>query len=490
MSGVSGVQVSINAALNQNILLRVLNAAYNNVRVTFPVDVVIIAWDGRALGVPPYGNYNEPVVVKAGTSMEWSVARRFDCMMRSSVPVNSFATVEFVDTVRRDVRFTARIPINIGAGQDILTFAVSGKVTDALGGPLAGVTVTTASQSLGGSPTQTAVTDALGNYTVSGLAAGTYLITPTLAGVAFDPASSMVTLTTDGAINVDFAALPVVAPTFSVLGDVSLGGVGLPGVTMGLSGISSATTTTDASGNYRFDGLASGSYTVTPSLAGFTFTPQSAPAVVPIFDPTTDPPTALPTNTVPTFIASVVVVPTYAVSGSVVNQGEAPLAGVAMSVIGPVNATAVTDALGNYSVAGLPDGAYTLTPSLSGFAFTPPSRSLTIAGADVNVPSFVGAPAVAEVISVTTATVQTSGNQASRLGPRWDVRGLGTPGTEISIFLGPTLTGEPIGSTTVDRKGSWKFNERVVVQLPITATSVSVSSSGGGVVLDQPLRVK
>lgn len=59
MRGVSGVQVSINAKLNQNILFRVLNAPYNNIRVTYPVDVVIIAWDGRApLGVPPFGVYN------------------------------------------------------------------------------------------------------------------------------------------------------------------------------------------------------------------------------------------------------------------------------------------------------------------------------------------------------------------------------------------------------------------------------------------------
>jgi hypothetical protein len=114
MSGVRGVQVSINARVNRNILLRVLCAAYNNVRVTFPVDIVIIAWDGRALGVPPFGAYNAPVLVPAGTTIEWSVARRFDCMIRSATPVNAFATVEFIDTLRRfEKRFTARIPIVI-----------------------------------------------------------------------------------------------------------------------------------------------------------------------------------------------------------------------------------------------------------------------------------------------------------------------------------------------------------------------------------------
>jgi hypothetical protein len=117
MSGKSGVQISINAEANQNILLRFLNAAYNNVRVTFPVDIVIIAWDGRALGVPPYGKYNAPVLVPAGTTFEFSVARRFDAMIRSATAVSGFATVQFIDTLRRNqVRATARIPINIAGG--------------------------------------------------------------------------------------------------------------------------------------------------------------------------------------------------------------------------------------------------------------------------------------------------------------------------------------------------------------------------------------
>jgi hypothetical protein len=44
---------------------------------------------------------------------------------------------------------------------------------------------------------------------------------------------------------------------------------------MTLSGDASGTTTTDASGNYTLAGLANGSYTVTPSRAGYTFTPAS-----------------------------------------------------------------------------------------------------------------------------------------------------------------------------------------------------------------------
>jgi 6-phosphogluconolactonase (cycloisomerase 2 family) len=47
-----------------------------------------------------------------------------------------------------------------------------------------------------------------------------------------------------------------------------------------LSGASSATATTDASGSYSFSGLANGSYTVTPSLTGYTFAPASLAVTV------------------------------------------------------------------------------------------------------------------------------------------------------------------------------------------------------------------
>ena len=62
-SGVSGTQIAVNANVGQTILLRCLNAAYNVVRVTLPVDAVITAWDGRSLGIPPHTQYNRAYLV-------------------------------------------------------------------------------------------------------------------------------------------------------------------------------------------------------------------------------------------------------------------------------------------------------------------------------------------------------------------------------------------------------------------------------------------
>jgi hypothetical protein len=50
-------------------------------------------------------------------------------------------------------------------------------------------------------------------------------------------------------------------------------GTALSGVTVSLTGASSASTTTDTSGFYRFTGLSNGSYTITPTKTGYTFSP-------------------------------------------------------------------------------------------------------------------------------------------------------------------------------------------------------------------------
>ena len=60
---------------------------------------------------------------------------------------------------------------------------------------------------------------------------------------------------------------------FSISGTIS--GTGGNGATVALSGTASGTVTATASGTYIFTGLTNGSYTVTPSKAGFAFTPAS-----------------------------------------------------------------------------------------------------------------------------------------------------------------------------------------------------------------------
>jgi rhamnogalacturonyl hydrolase YesR len=58
-------------------------------------------------------------------------------------------------------------------------------------------------------------------------------------------------------------------PTYTISGTIS----GVGGATVNLSGPSSGSTTAGADGTYSFSQLANGTYTVTPTLSGYTFTP-------------------------------------------------------------------------------------------------------------------------------------------------------------------------------------------------------------------------
>jgi FtsP/CotA-like multicopper oxidase with cupredoxin domain len=112
-SGVAGMQISVNARRNQTILIRLLCGAYTKIKVTFPVDIVVIAVDGRSLGVPPFGRYNHPYTVPAGTPIEMSTAQRCDVLMRFDRPISSYAQVEYRHHLNDAFLLNGRIPIVI-----------------------------------------------------------------------------------------------------------------------------------------------------------------------------------------------------------------------------------------------------------------------------------------------------------------------------------------------------------------------------------------
>jgi hypothetical protein len=94
---------------------------------------------------------------------------------------------------------------------------------------------------------------------------------------------------------------PPPANTYTISGTITppAGGAG---AMVTLAGTVSATATTNSSGAYSFSGLANGTYTVTPSLAGYTYTPASASITINGASQTANftamaaatPPTALP----------------------------------------------------------------------------------------------------------------------------------------------------------------------------------------------------
>ena len=125
----------------------------------------------------------------------------------------------------------------------------------------------------------------------------------------------------------------------------------LPGVTVSAEGGYSAVT--DTSGNYVLEGLPAGTHTLTPSKSGYTFSPAAKSVTVP--------PNALGINFTGTATTSVV-------TGSVKDAAGFGIAGVTISGGGR---STTTDAGGGYTLEGLPAGTHTLTPSKSGYTFSP-----------------------------------------------------------------------------------------------------------------------
>jgi hypothetical protein len=154
-------------------------------------------------------------------------------------------------------------------------------------------------------------------------------------------------------------------PTWSISGTVSPAASG-SGTTVTLSGAASASTTADASGNYTFSGLANGAYTVTPSKSGFTFTPANRAVTL-----------SGANQTAINFTAQV---PSWSISGTV--SPAASGTGTTVTLSGAASASTTADASGNYTFSGLANGAYTVTPSKSGFTFTPANRAVTLNGAN------------------------------------------------------------------------------------------------------------
>jgi len=156
-------------------------------------------------------------------------------------------------------------------GQDFTgtTFSLSGTITSG-GGPLAGVTV-----ALSGVASKKTTTDANGNYTFTILGNGSYTVTPSKTNYVFSPTNRSVTVNGANVAGQDFTGT-----TFSVSGTITSGGGPLAGVTVALSGTASKTTTTNSSGNYIFTTIGNGSYTVTPSKTGYSFSPLNRSVTV------------------------------------------------------------------------------------------------------------------------------------------------------------------------------------------------------------------
>jgi len=242
------------------------------------------------------------------------------------------------------------------------TFTVSGVVSDSSGAGVSGVTIALSSGSTGQTTTASD-----GSYSFN-VANGSYTLTPSLAGgYSFNPANLPVTVNGANVPNQNFT----VSGAYTISGVISnSGGAGVPGVAVALSGSATGQATTASDGAFLFH-VANGSYTLTPSLAGgYSFSPTSLPVTV---------------NGANMPNQDFTISGAFSISGLV---SGAVQSGVTIALGGASSAVLTTGSSGSYVFAGLANGAYTITPSLAGYSFSPPSIAVPVNGANVTNQNF------------------------------------------------------------------------------------------------------
>jgi len=251
------------------------------------------------------------------------------------------------------------------------TFSISGHVHNGSDNPIPGVTV---SAGTGGSAT----TDASGAYTIINVMTGTYTLTPSKSGWMFTPASRMVNVP-PSATGRDFMGSSETL-LVSLSADPSEGTVPLNDVDLAAEVSGSAVGTI----NYTFY--------CNRSDAGTNITPDWDAKFDGVFD---NPKTAVDVcdySTAGTHTAKVIAergskqaedrvtidvsgAPTFSVSGHVHDGSGKPISGVTVS---GASGSASTDASGAYTITGFITGTYTITPSKSGWTFTPATRAVSV----------------------------------------------------------------------------------------------------------------
>jgi hypothetical protein len=231
---------------------------------------------------------------------------------------------------------------------------ITGTATDAGGGKVGGVEVSTD----GGVTWHPATGRATWTYSWS--------VSSTLGSVTLMSRATDDSANTQSAPTSITVSIVASGTTFVVSGSITPSASG-SGATVTLSGAASGTVTADASGNYSFAGVANGSYTVTPSKAGFTISPASTNVTVS---------GANVTNV--NFTAAAL---TFSISGTISPATNG--SGATVTLSGPSAGTATADVNGNYTFTGLSNGSYTVTPSKTNFTFAPVSTPVTVNNANV-----------------------------------------------------------------------------------------------------------
>ena len=362
--------------------------------------------------------------------------------------------------------------------RDDLAFAVGGSApaTYSISGTVSGATASGVTMSLTGAASATTTTDASGNYNFGGLANGSYTVTPSQSGYTFSPTSLAVTISGANQTGKNFTATvnpsgdtPLTSGVGVSTGSIAQGAwkyytiavpSGATNLSITLTGLSADldlyvnnSTTHPTTSSYY--GRSWNSGTTSESLA-YT-SPTVATWCIGVYGYAAG--SATVTATVTTGTA------TYSISGTVTLSTGGGLSGVTLSTTG---ATATTDGSGNYTLGGLANGTYTVTPSLSGYTFSPASLSVTISGANQTGKNFTA------TASGGATTLFSNGFEASTGWSQTDTSG--TAGTWSIVTSGTYPTCSPHGPTHMAKFNSYNASSGSATRYYRTSSFAIASS--------------
>jgi hypothetical protein len=145
----------------------------------------------------------------------------------------------------------------------------------------------------------------------------------------------------------------------------------------------------------------------------------------------------------------------FSLSGSI--SPKAGGSGATLTLGGTSRASTTADSSGAFSFPGLPAGSYTLTPSNTGYAFTPPSQNVTISTSNVTgvdftatastvAPTITTQPASQTVTVGQTATFAVVASGTTPLTYQWKTNGTAISGATSSSYTTPATTSSDNGS--------------------------------------------
>jgi hypothetical protein len=287
-----------------------------------------------------------------------------------------------------DGPFTVAAPMTSTQGVTFTAtrlFYTIGGVVISGGTPLSGVQLTCDGRN--------AVSGANGSYLLTGVRYGPCILAPTLNGYTFSPAFIPLTVTSS-LIDQNFVATPI--PVFTIGGRVidsdsgeAIGGVQ---VTDG-----ARTTFTDAGGFYVLSGVPGGNYTISAAKSGYSLSGATSVVVV---NANVNGINFTARKNVSVYNASGMIKPFSAGIPSACVSGAQIAYGIGSSV-------SASD--GSFTLAGLPPGAYAVTPVKAGCTYTPSTQIVTISNTDVTDIVFTEAAPPVNVYSIFGRTLSTSG---------------------------------------------------------------------------------